>query len=106
MGIQDGFIVNNDYTSGQYARSTSTLFPLDAWSCIQFEMPSGTAGVTRIAVDGVTVGDVTLTKAMAQPQPTHAYFGLVWVGTPSALPAADVWLDELIVDSASIGCAE
>lgn len=106
VGTRNGVLANNDYTDGQYAESTTAILPVDRWTCLQFEMPSGIAGTTRVAVDDNAITDITLSKSTVQPAPDHVYIGLEWVGTVSSLPAIDAWLDEIIVDSKPTTCAQ
>jgi hypothetical protein len=42
------------------------------------------------------------------PQPIfdHIYAGLAWSATVSSQPAADIWLDEIIVDKNATICGE
>jgi len=105
MGSRHGVVTNNDYTGGGYAES-ATAFPLDRWTCLQFQMPSGTQGTSRVFVDGTEVTDIALATPGTQPVPTHVYIGLEWVGNPSSMPAADAWVDEVIVDSQPTTCAQ
>ena len=105
MGTRNGVVANNDYTDVTYAES-ATGFPRDRWACLQFEMPSNTTGTTRGFLDGVELTDIALVKSTAQPPPDHVYLGLEWVGTPAAEPAADAWLDEIIVSTTPTTCAQ
>jgi hypothetical protein len=105
MGSRNGVFANNDYTSLNYAES-ATAFPLDRWTCLQFQMPSGTSGTSRVFVDGTELTDIALATAGTQPAPSHVYIGLEWVGTPATMPAADAWVDEVIVDSQPTTCAQ
>jgi hypothetical protein len=106
MGTRNGYVTNNDYTSMLYAESTTVRFPTDRWTCLQFEMPSGTSGASRIAIDGVDVADVTLTKAAVQPAPDHVYIGVDWPDPYTNLGPSSAWFDELIVDDAPTTCAQ
>lgn len=106
MGARNGAIASNDYTAIQFAESTTTSLPLDRWTCLQLEIPAGTSGTTKVSIDGVEVVDVRLTKATVQPSPDHVYIGIEWVGTVSNVPAANAWIDEVVIDSAPTTCAD
>jgi hypothetical protein len=105
MGTKNGLVAANDYTDVIYAES-ATAIPLDRWACLQLELPSNTTGTTRVFVDGAELTDAALPKTTPQPPPGHVYIGLEWVGTPSSLPAADAWLDEIIVDTQPTTCEQ
>jgi hypothetical protein len=47
-----------------------------------------------------------LVKATPQPPPDHVYLGLEWVGTLSSQPAADAWMDEIVIDTQPTTCAQ
>ncbi|HUS29574.1 MAG TPA: hypothetical protein VMZ53_13770 [Kofleriaceae bacterium] len=105
LGTRNGVFANNNYTDVNYSES-ATPFPLDRWMCLQYEMPSNTTGTARMFVDGAELTDAALVKTTPQPPPTHVYLGLEWVGNPSSMPAADAWLDEIIVDTNPTTCAQ
>jgi hypothetical protein len=106
LGVEDGRMVTNDYTEPTYAQSATVEFPIGRWTCIQFEMPSGTADSVRELVDGNLVADVTVAKASPQPAPTHLYLGVELVGAVSSYPGIEAWIDELIVDDQPTTCDE
>ncbi len=106
LGVEDGLMVANDYTTGTYRQSATVDLPVDRWACLQFEMPSGTTDDVRELVDGGAVSDVTIAKAASQPAPTHLYLGVELVGTVASYPAVEAWIDELIVDDKPTTCDE
>lgn len=105
VGVRNGFVVNNDYTEGNFVQSTTVVFPTDRWVCVEYEVPSDTTENLRIYLDGVEVTDVVLPKPTPQPQQTHIYVGLSWPNMHSSLPPSSAWFDELVIDDAPIGCA-
>ena len=105
MGTRNGLIATNDYTDLMYSES-ATAFPTDRWACLQLEIPSNTTGTTRAFLDGVELTDAALPKTTPQSPAEHVYLGIEWVGTPSSLPPADAWLDEIIVDTQPTTCAQ
>ena len=106
VGTRDGYIANNDYTTTVYKQSTTVQLPVGRWACVQMEMPSGSTATARVFIDGSEVTDVAIARATTQPRPSHMYTGLTWIGTISSLPASDVWIDELIIDTAPTSCAQ
>jgi len=103
MGSRNAVIANNDYTSTTYAESATGL-PLDAWTCVMFEMPSGTTGTARVYLGGTELTDIALPVTTAQPAPDHLYLGLEWVGTLSSQPPVDIWVDDFAMDTAPLPC--
>lgn len=105
-GARNLNMVNNDFTDLDLAESATQPLPLDRWTCLQFEAPSGMSGTTRVFVDGAEVTDVTLTKSSVQPPFDNIYIGIYWANNTAMLPAADAWFDEVIVDDAPTTCAQ
>jgi hypothetical protein len=106
MGAARGNIIANDFTDLNLVESTTHTMPKDRWTCLQFDAPSGMTGTIHTFVDGVEVTDVRLTKSNAQPPFDNVYIGLDWPSNAAALPAADAWFDEMILDDAPISCAQ
>jgi hypothetical protein len=106
VGARNGVIAANDYTDVAYAESGTAQLPLDRWACLQLSIPSGTAGTTRVYLDGAEVTDVALSKSTTQPAPTRIEVGVQWVATVTDWPATDVWFDDVIVDDQPITCAQ
>lgn len=104
IGARNGYVTANDYTDGGYMESATTQLPLDRWFCLQMEMPTGSTSTVRAYVDAVEVTDIALTKTTAQPPPDQVYFGFMWVGTISSLPAAAGWMDDVAVGTTPISC--
>ncbi|MGE5184086.1 MAG: hypothetical protein ACM31C_18575 [Acidobacteriota bacterium] len=103
MGARSAFVVDNDYTTPQYAQSTVTMLPLDRWTCLQLDLPSGISGTTHVYVDGVEVPDIA-TSQTNQPAPDHVYLGIEWVGTVTSQAAFDAWIDEIAIDTNPVPC--
>ncbi len=102
MGERNAVIANNDYTAVMYAESATAL-PLDTWVCLRFEMPSGTTGTSRVWLGPTELTDIALPKTSPQPQPTHLYLGIEWVGSVSS-QNADVWIDDLAIGASPLPC--
>ncbi len=103
MGERNSYVVDNDYTTPQYAQSLTQMLPLDGWTCLRMEMPSGTSGTTKIYVDKTEVADVELSQT-SQPAPDHTYLGIEWVGSPTSQMAFDAWIDEVIISASPTTC--
>ena len=96
--------LNGDATPMTFATSTS-LFPLDRWACLQLSMPQGVAnGPVHLYLDGKEVTDAALANATIT-QVVALYMGLEFDNPPSLTPI-DVWYDELIVDNKPTTCDE
>ena len=102
MGERNGVVANNDYTAGNYAESATAL-PLDTWTCVRYQIASGTTDTSRVHLDANELVDIALAKASPQPPPTHLYLGIEWVGTVSSQAVA-AWIDDFAVGSAAIPC--
>ncbi len=103
MGERSAYVVDNDYTTPQYAQSTVTMLPLDRWTCLQLAIPSGVSGTTHVSVDGVEVPDIA-TSQTNQPAPDHVYLGVEWVATVTSQAAFDAWIDEIAIDTSPVPC--
>jgi len=96
---------SNLATPTTYQAST-TMFPLDRWFCVEWEVVATQSGTSRLWLDGAEVTAVEVPQNLAGSPP----IGLVQLGVsvyrPSVLvPAHDVWFDEVMIDGARIGCA-
>jgi hypothetical protein len=105
VGEASGKVTNNEYTTGGYMQSATPL-PLNTWTCLQFEAPSGISSTVRVRVDGTELTDIALPSASPQPAPNHLYIGLEWVGTLTSQPAFDVWMDDVIMSTSPTTCAQ
>jgi hypothetical protein len=107
VAFQNGFLsVENDI---QGATATAVdRFPTERWVCLELHVEEATNGVMELSLDDVKIPELTL-SGDTQPQSPFGsiYFGL-WLTKAAATnePAADLWLDEVMVDRAPIGCAK
>jgi hypothetical protein len=103
--INNGHPGINDYTpplAFDYANNQTV--PRDRWTCLQMSATqSGTTGDIHIFVDGTEVNVAQL----GAPLSTLAGLSL-GLSYPNAvtLPAEDMWIDEIIVDTKPTTCAE
>ena len=95
----------NDYaTPSTYSASATTSIPSGRWTCLQMDITqTGASGTINVSLDGTLV-DVS---PVSGTTPTVAFvdFGMN-LYMPPALPAEDIWLDEVIVDNKPTTCAE
>ncbi len=104
---QDGrFVTQQDYgyDASDLYQSSTTRWPLDTWFCVEWQLQRGgttASGSTRTWLNGTELTDVAAT-------PTHVgALDFLFVGyTSDRTTAATIYLDELIVDDAPIGCSE
>jgi hypothetical protein len=101
-----GHVAINDYAGTPLWNEANTAtIPTGRWVCLQFSLPTGQAGTAHVSLDG-TVIDSDLVIPTPQPVPDHIYCGLDWSATVTSQSAADLWLDEIIVDKNPTTCAE
>jgi hypothetical protein len=82
---------------GTFVTSQTTV-PFDAWTCIEWEIaPQG----TDLWVNGAELGDISVATT-TQPV-LQMLFG--WSISGVAPGPADVWIDEIIVTPARVGCS-
>jgi hypothetical protein len=84
--------------------SAGDLLPTDSWTCVELEFEGPPANVVHVFLSGAEL------QAMRHALPGDIPpLGILKVGLSffqaSAQPQADMWIDEVAVDSARIGCA-
>jgi hypothetical protein len=93
-----------DTTAG-VAPSTTAL-PLDRWFCLEWQVSVASSGELHVWLDDVEVSGLH-TVGNTPPSPGIARFsmGAFYYGSMPPQPAYDFWFDEVVLDSARIGCA-
>jgi hypothetical protein len=87
-----------------YMASGSTVVPTDQWTCLQLEVTqTGATGSSHVYLDGQLV-DVAL-SGIGTPTMASCRVGVGFY-MPPALPAADAWIDEVILDDKPTTCDE
>jgi hypothetical protein len=105
FATKNGFPVLNAYTQPiVYHESTTLPVPTDRWTCLQLQVAQGAAtGDVHLAVDGVepsdAIGHDVVTTTMR-----GIYLGLDFLSSDGN--AADLWLDEVAVDTKPIPCSD
>jgi len=92
------------FVSPQMNWGSATALPLDQWACLEMEMDA-TSATFRAWLNDAQVADMTQT--FTPPPPTY---GILKVGMAYFQAAAqgptELWIDEVAVDGARIGCAK
>ena len=105
-GEYDNFIANYTTTQGQESAVRSkTPFPIATWSCFEWEYERATNTV-RFWIDEVPLADVSVTNAV-WVQPPYDKVNLGWQNyQANAAAPMNVWMDEVALDGARIGCVK
>jgi hypothetical protein len=91
-------------TAGSYTTSATAL-PLDRWTCLEWQVISGTNGEIHLWLDDVEVGDVAFSGDTTRSPPVGRFsLGAAFFGSPDPQPAFDFWFDEIALDPTRIGC--
>jgi hypothetical protein len=110
IGVQlaPGTLELTDWTNNPVADTKNNdPFPLDAWTCVEWQViPEAATGSTQVWLDGGTSATASLSGVATQASPPYQgiLLGLFFAG-PSAQPAFDVWIDDVVIDSTRVGCA-
>lgn len=86
-------------------KTSATQLPLNRWVCLELRITWGDAatGHVRVLVDDVPVADLDDYSANNDvPLLSNGYFGMYY--NPSPGFAYDLWIDELAIGTAPIGC--
>jgi hypothetical protein len=101
--------VNTVEPTYSISSGTATL-PFGRWTCVEWQVQNGPAqttdagtGTVRVWMDGVEAADLARSDIVTQPYFANVVFGLETV-VPPGQPAIDLWIDEVAIDSAYIGC--
>ena len=105
IATDNGFLTLNDYAGAMLYKVSTTKLPLGRWACIQLVMSQGSAsGAISISLDGSPINDLSVSA----PTPTivRVFAGIDFNNNSAAIPAYDVWLDELVVDNMPVSCSD
>jgi hypothetical protein len=88
--------------SGMPSVTSSATMPVTSWACLEWKIVTGTPG----AMSG-SLGDQPLPSMQAVSWNVPPSFREVDIGVslPGPATALDVWVDEVVIDKAPIGCA-
>jgi hypothetical protein len=102
LSIFDGFV-----PPGVYAASTTPKLPLNSWTCIEWQVETGTPNQVHVWIDGVKVPQLDLMETTtATPAIGALYVGLAMYPPNSSTVAVDAWIDDVIFDQSAIGCVK
>ena len=103
----DALSIYNGFNGGSYVASTTPLLPLDKWTCIEWEVDTGTPNQLHAWVDGQPVTALDLMQPTTAAQPIGLFSVGLGIFPPNTSPIAlDAWVDDVIFDHAPIGCAK
>jgi hypothetical protein len=87
-----------------------TTVPVGSWFCVVFEVVRATTASGRLEMSGdvpTTVLQNVVTESASNPMSSiNLGMGFANDNSPSAQPALDLWIDDVIVDGAPLTCAD
>ena len=100
LGIWNGGLIQNHYSDSDDSQDTKMLPPFDQWFCLEYELDSASGNVKAYLNDQ----EITALRHDGWPMSNidTLMFGVDRYG--SFPVAEDIWFDDLVVDSARIGC--
>jgi hypothetical protein len=109
LGINAGNLAINDSLVGTYHRSATATLTAGAWHCLELavDLAAGSQSYA-VSLDGAPIADLAFGEATSTSPPTDNVTPGLLQFTPSAAGqvAYDAWVDDVIVDSAPIGCTK
>lgn len=100
LGIWNGGLIQNHYSESDDSVDTKMLPPFDEWFCLEYELDSAQGNVRAYLNDA----EITALKHDGWPA-TNVETLMFGVDRYGSFPVAeDIWFDDLVVDSAHIGC--
>jgi hypothetical protein len=102
LSLENGSFSTYDSTDTQHIVATTPV-PVGHWTCVEWRVHfDPAAGYTQLWIDGQSTN--VAGNENTQPNPFYYYLR---IGLESNTTVAqDLWLDEIAVDAASIGCAK
>ena len=92
-------------SNGQELEST-TSFPLDRWVCFETQIATTEPGSARLWLDDNEVTTVSFSGTTQQSPPlARVTLGAAIFVEPDTLLETNLWVDEVVVDSARVGCS-
>jgi hypothetical protein len=100
LGIWNGGLIQNHYSKSDDSQDTKMLPPFDEWFCLEYELNSAAGNVKAY------LNDVEITALRHDGWPASNIDTLLFgIDRYGSFPVAeDIWFDDLVVDSARIGC--
>lgn len=109
------FIHSNDTVIYTQADALNALAgvppPTNTWFCVVFQVTRGTTSNGSLALTSDVVPSLALSDAITDSDATpiqHIGFGIGFAGTNvfNPQPALDLWIDDVIVDTQPLTCAD
>jgi hypothetical protein len=101
--VQNQLAVFNGYTNPT-SWGQEDLYPIttDRWTCLQMRYDQGAPmGTAVLSIDGT---DYITVDTVATNQMVGMYFGAWFFNHSGALPASDMWYDDIAIDDKPIPC--
>jgi hypothetical protein len=101
LGIWNGGLIQNHYSKSDDSVDTKMLPPFDVWFCLEYELDSASGTVKAYLEDT----EITALRHSGWPAANidTLMFGADRYG--NFPEAEELWFDDLVVDSAHIGCS-
>jgi hypothetical protein len=102
---QSGLAEIHNSVTPRFAAGT-LMFPTGRWVCVEMEvLSSTTSGAVNVWVDEqLTVQETGIVTQPAAPI-TNIGMGVFYYQPAAAVPARDLFVDEIVIDSQRIGCS-
>jgi hypothetical protein len=103
-----------DLAEGEWVVRTPTLvdvpshvpFAPNRWTCVELHVEEAADGLVEVRIDGELLSDLVVRQDTRAATPLVSIsLQLNAIGSPEPEAAIDLWIDEVIVDHASIGCS-
>ena len=104
-GEYDNFMANYVTGAGEMGKFSKTAFPVNAWTCIEWEYEKST-NTMRLWSDESLVADIEVTD----PKWIHPKYDKLYVGwqnyQPNMVVPMNVWVDDIALNPTRIGCTK
>lgn len=105
-GEYDNFMANYVANGGETAKFSKTPVPVATWTCLEWEYQQSN-DTMRLWADETLIADVELVN---DPKWVHPVYEKIYVGwqnyQPNLVVPMNVWVDEVALDGARIGCTK
>jgi hypothetical protein len=83
---------------------SATVPTVGQWDCVELSVDSGNGDI-QWWVDDVKVADLSRTMPVSSPALSHLHVGLGYYQPVPTFQAADLWIDDVAVDSQRVTCS-
>jgi hypothetical protein len=109
LALENGSFATHDLidNTDKFAQAPTTM-PANQWVCLEWEVQLGTiaapTGFTQLFVNGGATPVISGNENLG-PNPAISQFSLGLITSATGvLPARDVWIDEVVINSQATGC--